>query len=86
MNTFFKKLSFLLVFTGLTALAQNTEIQYLSGTGYQDTKVWEFPMAVKVASGQPSMYHQFGSRKVSEPINTASVFTENRFPKVLLTR
>lgn len=66
MNTFLKKLSFLLVFTGVTALAQNTEIQYLSGTGYQDTKEWEFKVSDGRKSGEwstinvPSVWEQEG--------------------------
>ncbi|MFV0541746.1 MAG: glycoside hydrolase family 2 TIM barrel-domain containing protein [Aestuariibaculum sp.] len=69
MNTFFKKISFLLVFTGFTALAQNTEIQYLSGTGYQDTKQWEFKISDGRKSGEwstinvPSVWEQEGFGK-----------------------
>src|SRR5690606_26451287 len=66
MNTFFKKLSFLLVFSVLTAMAQNTEIQYLSGTGYQDTKEWEFKVSDGRKGGEwstinvPSVWEQEG--------------------------
>src|SRR6056300_185216 len=66
MNTFFKKLTFLIVIVGFSALAQNTEIQYLSGTGYQDTKEWEFKVSGGRNSGEwstisvPSVWEQEG--------------------------
>lgn len=52
MNKLIYKLSIFLVVANFTATAQNTEtqIQYLSGTGYQDTKEWEF----KISDGRNS--------------------------------
>tara|TARA_R110002050_G_scaffold53118_3_gene120886 strand:- start:13343 stop:16207 length:2865 start_codon:yes stop_codon:yes gene_type:complete len=71
MNKFIYRLSILLVFVSFTAKAQNTEtqIQYLSGTGYQDTKEWEFKISDGRNSGEwstisvPSVWEQEGFGK-----------------------
>jgi beta-galactosidase/beta-glucuronidase len=71
MNKFIYKLSILLVVANFTATAQNTEtqIQYLSGTGYQDTKAWEFKVSDGRKSGEwstinvPSVWEQEGFGK-----------------------
>ena len=71
MNKFIYNISFLLVFTNFLAIAQNTEtqIQYLSGTGYQDTKQWEFKISDGRKSGEwstikvPSVWEQEGFGK-----------------------
>lgn len=36
----------------LTVNAQSTEIQYLSGSGYQDTKTWDFYCSAGMNSGK----------------------------------
>ncbi len=69
MIKFINKLSFVLALAGLSAVAQNTEIQYLSGTGYQDTKEWEFKISDGRKSGEwstinvPSVWEQEGFGK-----------------------
>jgi hypothetical protein len=71
MNKFIYNISFLLVFANFLAIAQNTEtqIQYLSGTGYQDTKQWEFKISDGRKSGEwstikvPSVWEQEGFGK-----------------------
>ncbi|MEN3323141.1 glycoside hydrolase family 2 TIM barrel-domain containing protein [Mariniflexile soesokkakense] len=69
MSKFINKLFYFLVVTGFSVMAQNTEIQYLSGTGYQDTKVWEFKISDGRKSGEwstinvPSVWEQEGFGK-----------------------
>ncbi|MFV0564739.1 MAG: glycoside hydrolase family 2 TIM barrel-domain containing protein [Flavobacteriaceae bacterium] len=69
MNTLTYKLSILFLCVNLTVLSQNTEIQYLSGTGYQDTKQWEFKVSDGRKSGEwstinvPSVWEQEGFGK-----------------------
>ncbi|WP_308991007.1 glycoside hydrolase family 2 TIM barrel-domain containing protein [Mariniflexile litorale] len=71
MNKFIYRLSFLIFLANFAVIAQNTEtqIQYLSGTGYQDTKEWEFKISDGRNSGEwstisvPSVWEQEGFGK-----------------------
>lgn len=70
MNKFIYTLVFLLVCSPFLATAQDqnteTQIQYLSGKGYQDTKEWEFKISDGRKSGEwstinvPSVWEQEG--------------------------
>ncbi|MDO3695282.1 glycoside hydrolase family 2 TIM barrel-domain containing protein [Wenyingzhuangia sp. chi5] len=71
MSKFIYRLSILLAVVSFSAKAQNTEtqIQYLSGKGYQDTKEWEFKISDGRKSGEwstinvPSVWEQEGFGK-----------------------
>ncbi|WP_370479469.1 glycoside hydrolase family 2 TIM barrel-domain containing protein [Tamlana flava] len=69
MGKFIHKISFILTIIGFSSIAQNTEIQYLSGKGYQDTKEWEFKISDGRQSGEwstinvPSVWEQEGFGK-----------------------
>lgn len=71
MKKLINKLFFLLAIASFSAIAQQTEtqIQYLSGTGYQDTKEWEFKISDGRKSGEwstisvPSVWEQEGFGK-----------------------
>lgn len=73
MNRFIYIACFLMIIGNFKMIAQNqnteTEIQYLSGTGYQDTKEWEFKVSGGRNSGKwstinvPSVWEQEGFGK-----------------------